>query len=225
MNVLKYLPYIFHIVYFNFRYLPFKQALVLPILLYKPKLLRMKGKVTIESNRIKTGMIRLGCYNVSLYPDAGIVWENHGGHVIFKSSCSIGNASAISIGQKGKLYFGTGFHSNSLKIACYKSISIGDYVRMGWDCLIIDTNFHRTKRINGEASPAFGSIRIGKNNWIGLKCTVMKGTETPDYTIVAGNSVINKKYDIPEYSLIAGSPAKLKFTGIYRDLADDDIDY
>lgn len=34
-------------IYFNFHYLPFRQAMRLPILLYKPKLLKMKGNVKI----------------------------------------------------------------------------------------------------------------------------------------------------------------------------------
>ena len=34
-------------VYFNFHYLPFRQAVKLPILLYKPKLLELQGNVKI----------------------------------------------------------------------------------------------------------------------------------------------------------------------------------
>lgn len=34
-------------IYFNFHYLPFKQAIKLPIFLYKPHLKLMKGTVTI----------------------------------------------------------------------------------------------------------------------------------------------------------------------------------
>lgn len=34
-------------IYFNFHYLPFSQAIRLPILLYKPRLLKMKGNVKI----------------------------------------------------------------------------------------------------------------------------------------------------------------------------------
>ena len=36
--------------YFNFKYLPFNQALKLPILLYKPYFKELKGKVVIDSN-------------------------------------------------------------------------------------------------------------------------------------------------------------------------------
>jgi acetyltransferase-like isoleucine patch superfamily enzyme len=61
-------------------------------------------------------------------------------------------------------------------------------------------------------------IKIGNQNWIGNRSNIMKGTETPDNCIIAANSMCNTKYDIPSYSLIAGSPAKLKKTGIYRVL-------
>ena len=39
----------------------------------------------------------------------------------------------------------------------------------------------------------------------------MKGTKTPDYTIVASNSLCNKDYtkEITSESIIGGTPAKL----------------
>lgn len=64
-------------IYFNFHYLPFRQAVRLPILLYKPHFLDLKGKIII-SGGVKTGMIELGRYKVSLYPNSGVVIENHG---------------------------------------------------------------------------------------------------------------------------------------------------
>lgn len=88
-------------IYFNFHYLPFNQAIKLPILLYKPKLLKMKGNIKIEKCKIKFGMIRLGFPTVSLYPNTGIVYENHGGTIVFNGKCAIGNNSAISIGASG----------------------------------------------------------------------------------------------------------------------------
>ena len=61
-------------------------------------------------------------------------------------------------------------------------------------------------------------------NWFGNRCNIMKGTITPNNTIVASNSLCNKDYsDIPEYSLLAGSPAKLKNKGIKRLFEGIDI--
>ena len=55
--------------YFNFKYLPFNQALKLPILLYKPYFKELKGKVVIDSSNIYFGMIRMGFgvhYNIPI---------------------------------------------------------------------------------------------------------------------------------------------------------------
>jgi acetyltransferase-like isoleucine patch superfamily enzyme len=78
---------------------------------------------------------------------------------------------------------------------------------------------------DGSITSLTAPIRIGSNNWIGNRCSIMKGATLPSYTIVAANSLCNKKYDFPEYSLIAGSPAKLIKTGIYRclDKEEDEI--
>lgn len=79
------LKYIIPTIYFNFHYLPFKQAIFLPIYLRKPKLLTLKGKVIIQAGggKIKPGMIRLGVFGVSIYPSRGIMIENRG-TIIFK---------------------------------------------------------------------------------------------------------------------------------------------
>lgn len=84
------LRYILHSVFFNFHYLPFHEAVKLPILLYKPKLLKLKGTIKIkQEDKIGFGMIRLGFPEVSLYPNTGIVFENYGGTVVFKGQCCI----------------------------------------------------------------------------------------------------------------------------------------
>lgn len=81
---LQELRYIVPTLYFNFHYLPFRQALRLPIVLYKPHLLACKGKIRLEpeDGRIWHGMIRLGFLNSSIYPNHGITWENKGGTVM-----------------------------------------------------------------------------------------------------------------------------------------------
>lgn len=81
------LRYILHSVFFNFHYLPFHEAVKLPILLYKPKLLKLKGTIKIkQEDKIGFGMIRLGFPEVSLYPNTGIVFENYGGTIVFKDN-------------------------------------------------------------------------------------------------------------------------------------------
>lgn len=51
-NLIKAVPYIFQTVYFNFHHLPFKQAIFLPIILYKPQLVSIKGKIIIDGGGV-----------------------------------------------------------------------------------------------------------------------------------------------------------------------------
>ena len=47
-------------IYFNFKFLPFSQAIKLPILLYRPHFIKLKGEVRIEADHIYPGMIQMG---------------------------------------------------------------------------------------------------------------------------------------------------------------------
>lgn len=219
---------VFSSIYINFYYLPISQAVRLPIIVYKPHFEKMGGKVIITSSVIKTGMIKLGNNQVSLFPNTGLVWENHGGVIEFKGKCSIGNASAISVGATGYVCFGRNFKATtSFRLTSYCSIIFNDNVLCGWDCLFMDTDFHSLKKAGIENCKvrAFSPIIIGNNNWFGLKCVILKGTETPDFCTVGACSLLCKKYQTGKNSLLAGNPAEFKKNGIYRDYLDDSVNY
>ncbi|KHT61658.1 hypothetical protein RJ45_21915 [Photobacterium gaetbulicola] len=209
--------------YFNFKYLPREQALKLPIVLFKPSLLKTKGTVKITSKKIYFGMIQLGVKHVSIYPNNGFIFENKGGEIEFKGRCVIGSNSSISIGDKGKLIIGDDFLATStLKIVCYHYVKICERVRFGWDCLVMDTGFHPLKsQLTGEfIGKAYGPIKLGKNNWFANGTLVLKNTETADFCIFGARSILSKKFDVEPYSLLVGSPPKVVKTGIYRDMDD-----
>lgn len=45
LSILRYLP---QSIYFNFKYLPIRQAIHLPILLYRPKFKKLSGSIEIR---------------------------------------------------------------------------------------------------------------------------------------------------------------------------------
>jgi hypothetical protein len=53
---------------------------------------------------------------------------------------------------------------------------------------------------------------------------VMPGAATAPYTVVAANSLLNKRIE-ESYVLLGGSPAAIRKRGVYRDMDDDSIDY
>ena len=211
--------------YFNFHYLPFRQACRMPIVFYKPHFGMLKGNVKILGG-VKTGMIRMGFNDVALYPDDGIRFQNAGGCVIFKGSCSIGNKSAIAVGQRGKLVIGSKFQSTAgLKIACQHHINIGKNVLCGWEVMMVDSDFHKVTYTDGRKSPnGYKPIIIGDCCWLAFQSVIMKGTMIKDHCIVSANSLCNKEYS-QSYALLAGQPAEIKKIGIFRDSRNDMIEY
>ena len=220
--ILFYFPFT---LFFNFKYLPFRQAVKIPILLYKPKI-RGKGKYIIQGET-RTGMIRMGQPLVSVYRQGGVVLENNG-TVIFKGNALFGGGSAISVGASGVLEIGNHF-SNQYHgiIICYYKIKLGECVRLGWDCLICDTDFHKMKSIdNRNYSKGYGEIIISDYVWVASFCKFYKNTFIPPYCTVAANTLLNKHIDCEPYSIISSTTGiKTKYVGMYRDINDDTIDY
>lgn len=210
-------------IWFNFHYLPFKQAIRLPIICYNVRLRESKGKVTIDSEKIITGMISLGRDIVGVYPDSGVTWENKG-HVKFHGKASFGNCCAICVGRNGVLNIGHDFVTNAAtKIICSFSITFEECVRLGWETLIMDTSFHRLKSTDGDfRGKGYKEIKLGKNNWLGTKCTVFPGAKTPDYCVIGAGSFLNKDIsDYPTHIMVAGNPIQIKVRDVWRDVNDD----
>lgn len=110
-------------------------------------------------------MIRLGFPTVSLYPNTGIVYENHGGTIVFNGLCSIGNNSAISIGSKAVVEFGDRFTATTtLRLTSYYKMTFADCVTFGWDTLVMDTDFHKLTKVSGGYSKGYAPVSIGSNN-------------------------------------------------------------
>ena len=104
--------------WFNFRHLPFKQACRLPILIGASRISTCRGRVRIESDRIRPGMIRLGRKCTGIFPRQRFLWENRGS-VVFKGECMIGSNSSVCVGEKGTLILGENFAASaSLKLIC-----------------------------------------------------------------------------------------------------------
>lgn len=231
MNLKRKISLIFNFpytVFLNFYYLPFKQAIKLPIILYFPHFYALKGKVIIDSQIIKFGMIRMGLLNSPICKKKGFSWMNESGTVIFKGSASFGAGSVLKIGSNRNaiLEFGNNFgNAISVNIDCNYKIIFGYNVLIGWDTIIMDSSMHRLKTSDGKyANKGYDEVSIGNDNWITTKCIILPGTKTPNKSVIATKSLLNKDYSAyPEYSLFVGSPARQIKTGVWRDITDNSI--
>lgn len=201
------------IFYFNFKMLPFKQAIHLPFDFYnKVKFRDLSGNVVLSVNKIKKGMIKIGAQGSEMFPPSYSILDIRG-KLTINGKFSLGSNSLIRIERKGEIIIDEDVTIGAYnKIICEESIIIGKGTITSWECQIMDTDTHstidlETQKILIRHKP----IMIGKNNWISNNVIINKGTITPDDTIVASCSLCNKDYSkiINKYSIIGGIPAKI----------------
>ena len=228
MKILKYLKNpiywraLFPTIIFNLRFLPFNQAVKLPIWVYKMRLLSRKGSISIKCDHLRTGMIKLGFPRSAVYPNNGITWKNEG-EVIFKGSCRIGNDCYIVVGKQGRLTIGHDFRVTAgLKMISQCRISFGNHVLIGWDVKIIDSNFHPIYDINNKKfKKAYSPIVIGDNNWFSTQCFIMHGVHTPDNCIFGARSILTRGGQYESYCVHGGSPIRILSRKVMRDFDND----
>lgn len=205
--------------WFNFHFLPFKQAIKLPIFLYgKPRILKADGSIKIEAP-VRTGMITINRMKSSTCSSGGDTefFLHKNGLIIFKGSATIGCGCSFNI-NIGKFIIGEKViinHQNN--IGCFNRIEIGSETRIGHQNQIYDTNFHhlinlKTNMVKCSNAP----IVIGHKCWITNRCTIMQGISLPDYTIVSSNSLVNKNVATDCNQIIGGIPAKMLKDNITR---------
>lgn len=215
----------FPTIYFNFRYLPFRQALKLPIWIYKPHFISLKGSVIIDTAKIHPGMIRIGFLTATAYPNFGFSWNNKG-LIIFKGKCVIGNNAFIVTEKNGKIEFGDNFRSTtSLKIVSCINIKFGQSVTLGWEVIIMDTNFHPLYDMEKKKfKKAYGEIVIGDYNWFAAQCYILHSVHTPERCVFGARSILTRGEKYESYCVYGGSPLRILSRNIICDM-DNKLEY
>lgn len=209
---------IIKIIYVNFYFLPFKQAIKLPIDIYgKLRVVGKTGKIQILGD-IKPGMIKLGSQGRDMFPLDPVILDVRG-NLSFKGSFCIGCGSTIRIEEGAFLSIDSNSRFGAQTILfCEDRIEIGHQVIGSWRYQLMDTDRHEIRDINtGTIFPFHKPIVIGNNVWIANNVCINKGTVIPDNIIVSSHSLCNKNYsEVSSFSVIGGIPAKVLSTGKQR---------
>lgn len=199
-------------IWFNFRYLPFKEAIHLPIWIANNVRIRhlYKGGIKLQGNA-SLGIIRIGyhCADVvDTYSVHTIIDIQKQGLLVLKGDAHIGHGAVICVKQKGTLTVGKNFAiSGTTRLVCTHKISIGNNVQFSWDTLIMDSDAHKIWDKNNIKFKNSEPITIGNNVWIAANCTLLKGTVIRDNCVIASNSLLNKPYPCSN-RIIGGIPAR-----------------
>ncbi len=212
----------FQSIYFNFKYLPFRQAIYLPIYVYKPHFIKWGGgKVKIECKKIKPGMISIGFWGGHMYPNNGFYWM-HEGEIVFKGRAQIANDSYVITGKNGKIVFGENFVStSSLKILSYTGITFDNNCSIGWGCVIMDNSVHPIyDNTTHESKKPYAPIHIGAYNWLAAQSCVLPGVKTPERCIFGARSVLTQGVQYESFCVHAGSPLRVVSRNKYRRIGE-----
>lgn len=149
----------------------------------QPVIFRGKGKITLAKD-VKFGVENSPFfYNTYAYIEARR------------------NDSEIIIGKNTHM-------NNAVSIISEKKIVIGENVFIGYNCSIIDSNFHNLdpkKRNQTDPNPEV--VIIGDNVFIGNDVSILKGVCLDKNVVVAARSVVTKSF--PKNTVIGGCPAKI----------------
>lgn len=129
------------------------------------------------------------------------IFKQVGKNIVIKHGAYFGKGSNIIMG-----------HHSQLGIDCKveEDLIIGDYVLMGPDIIIFSSEHEFSSLqvpIMFQGAKEKKPVIIGNDVWIGARVIIMPGVKIGNHCIIGANSVVTK--DIPNYAIVAGSPAKI----------------
>ena len=119
---------------------------------------------------------------------------------VIESYCCINNAVGdVTIGDHTRV----GIHCTVIGPVC-----IGNHVNLaqGITVTALNHNFADSNRKIDEQGISTKPVVIGDDVWIGANAVILPGVTIGRHVVVAAGAVVTK--DVPDYSLVAGVPAK-----------------
>lgn len=198
-------------IFFNFRYLPFKQAIKFPFFVFYNVKTDIKGKIHLDAHCLDNCFsIRIGgsgsehiISNKYTYFKVGKMAQ-----ISFEGSAWIAEGSSIRVDRNGQLVMGDKFSCNkNCNISCSHRIVFGKDNLLGWNIFVRDTDGHRIYQENVPKESSKDVI-FGEHVWICSFADILKGAYIPNGCVVAWKACVLSPIN-EENVLIAGFPAKV----------------
>ncbi len=149
-------------------------------------------------------------------------------HLFSSAKVKIGNSlyfssgwgvNALCANRRGMIYatydacitIGNNVGMSSTVLWAHKKITIGNHVKIGGNCIIIDTDAHnmdfKLRRSPSTDRGVSSPVVIEDDVFIGMNCLILKGVTIGARSIIAAGSVVTKS--IPADCIAGGNPAKV----------------
>jgi acetyltransferase-like isoleucine patch superfamily enzyme len=128
----------------------------------------------------------------------------------------------FALGEEGRVEIGSYCYFTNAVLLCELELRVGNYVVIGWNATLADTDFHPlapAERIaDAVACSPLGKGRprppverrpvvIGDDVWIGPNATVLKGVRVGAGAWVEAGALVTR--DVPPRARVAGNPARV----------------
>lgn len=127
----------------------------------------------------------------------------------------------FAVGEEGKVEIGDFCYFTNAVLLCELELRVGNYVMIGWNATITDTDFHPTspaERVadalacsplgNGRPRPTIvrRPVIIDDDVWIGPAATILKGVRIGAGSFIEAGAVVAR--DVPPRTRVIGNPAQ-----------------
>lgn len=197
--------------YFNFRYLPFKQAVNLPIWITTNfRVHGLKRGQLILCKPIHRSVM-FGCWgSLGLQQMKGKLIFSKNSHLILLGHTVISQGSVLKMDNGAFIELGNDFYCNK---NCYfrasRNLFFGNDCQVGWNVQINTSDGHAIFH-DGKSQVSDLPINVGNHVWITSNTIITKGVSIADGCIIAQGAVVTKSINEPR-ALVGGGNSKSDF--------------
>lgn len=199
-------------IYFNLRYLPFRQAIYMPIwVTTNVRICSLKRGQIILKQPYRKSVFLGACGSPGVGHYHASICIGKGGKLILHGITVIGEGTTIRCDKGATIEMGSNFYCNkNCILRSSDTITFGEDCSLGWN-VQINTNDGHPIAYNGIPKHTHLPIKINNHVWITSNVIICKGVDIASGCIVSQSAVVTKSIATPN-TLVGGIPAKpIKF--------------
>lgn len=195
--------------YFNFRYLPFKQAINMPVWIttnFRVHGLKRGQLILCQSNRKS---VVFGCWgSPGLQQMKGELLFSKGSRLILRGHTVVSQGSVFRMDSGASIDLGGDFYCNkNCFLRASRNITFGNDCLLGWNVQINTSDGHVILH-DGQQRLSEMPVVIGNYVWITSNTIITKGVSIADGCIIAQGAVVAKSIN-ERNALVGGVIAKV----------------